>query len=182
VSQVTEEDKLLFEQAIQGVKPMNPTKKVEIIPQKPKPVSKQQVRKKLADQIQPASYEQLDGVSAHETLLYYRKGLRMQDLAKLRRGEFSIQGRLDLHGYTEEIAQHRLTQFIHQGFLRKNRYLLVVHGKGYNSDIDFPVLKNLTNRLLRCLPEVLGFCSATQKDGGVGAVYVLLKGDKSERS
>ncbi|UQB41311.1 Smr/MutS family protein [Thiomicrospira microaerophila] len=175
MSKVTEEDKLLFKEALVGVSPLIKQKKVEIVATKPKAPTKRAIENKYQIPPQKAKIEYTDSVNAHENLLNYRKGLRIQDLKRLRKGEFTIQGRLDLHGYTEEGAELRLSQFIHQSYLKKYRYLLVVHGKGYNSDTSFPVLKNLVNRMLRSLPEVIAFCSATQKDGGVGAVYVLIK-------
>lgn len=180
MSKVSEEDKLLFEHAIQGVKPLKTHNLHDIDPIKPKPLTKYQLQKKHRYQsLAIPVYDFTEAVSAFESLIYYKKGLRMQDLAKLRKGEFSVEGRLDLHGYTEELAQQKLTQFIQQSAASQKRYLLVVHGKGYNSDTQTPVLKNLANRLLRALPGVLAFCSATQKDGGVGAVYVLLKSVKT---
>lgn len=175
MSQVTEEDKLLFKRAIEGVNPLTKRKKVEVTPPKLKPKPTHKMQKNLGDSIERPDFELTDPVTAHETLLDYRKGLRIQDLSRLRKGEFTLQGRLDLHGYTEEAAEQRLVQFIQQGYARKYRYLLIVHGKGYNSDMAYPILKNLVNRLLRNLPQVVAFCSATQKDGGVGAVYVLIK-------
>ncbi|HET8706021.1 MAG TPA: Smr/MutS family protein, partial [Pseudomonadales bacterium] len=38
-----------------------------------------------------------------------------------------------------------------------------------------PILKSSVNHWLRQLPQVLAFCSAQPKDGGLGAVYVLVK-------
>jgi DNA-nicking Smr family endonuclease len=51
----------------------------------------------------------------------------------------------------------------------------IVHGKGYNSWQNQPVLKIQLNKWLRQCDEVLAFCSARQADGGTGAVYVLIK-------
>lgn len=114
-------------------------------------------------------------MTAHQTLLFHKKGLRLQDLSRLRKGEFNVNWRLDLHGDIEVVAQQRLIQFIQQAYQSQARYALIIHGKGYNSDTGHPLLKNLVNQLLRQLPQVVGFCSAMPKDGGTGAVYVLLK-------
>jgi len=46
---------------------------------------------------------------------------------------------------------------------------------GYRSENNLPVLKNDLNFWLRQHQEVQAFCSATQKDGGAGAVFVLLR-------
>jgi DNA-nicking Smr family endonuclease len=38
-----------------------------------------------------------------------------------------------------------------------------------------PVIKNELNRWLRQHKDVQAFCSASQKDGGTGALFVLLR-------
>jgi DNA-nicking Smr family endonuclease len=50
-----------------------------------------------------------------------------------------------------------------------------VHGKGYRSLDNQPVLKNNLNLWLRQHRDVQAFCSASPKDGGAGAVLVLLR-------
>ncbi len=63
---------------------------------------------------------------------------------------------------------------------KDGRCLLVIHGRGRNSE-DGPVLKD---RLFEWLaeapvgPQVMAFCSATGGDGGVGATYVLLRRER----
>jgi DNA-nicking Smr family endonuclease len=51
----------------------------------------------------------------------------------------------------------------------------IVHGKGWRSGPGGPVLKGLTDHLLRRRADVLAFASARPADGGTGAVLVLLK-------
>ncbi len=53
--------------------------------------------------------------------------------------------------------------------------MCLVHGKSKRPDDAKPILKNLVNQRLREYSNVLAFCSATAKDGGSGAVYILLK-------
>lgn len=117
-------------------------------------------------------------VHAFENLAFYRKGLRLQEINKLRKGEAPIQWQLDLHGAQEQQAQQELKQFIEQAYAQHKRFLLVIHGKGYNSESDYPILKNLVNRVLRGYKQVLAFCSAQPKDGGTGSVYVMLKAQR----
>ncbi|MBE0493213.1 MAG: Smr/MutS family protein [Thiomicrospira sp.] len=172
MSKLSEEDKLLFAQAMEGAVPINTSEKATLA--RPKLKAKRPKTSHI-DLIEANNVESVEAVSAHQSLLFHEKGLRLQDLSRLRKGEFSIQARLDLHGDTEEVAQPRLLQFIQQSYLANYRFALIIHGKGYNSDIDYPVLKNLVNQTLRALPQIVAFCSAQQKDGGTGAVYVLLK-------
>lgn len=114
-------------------------------------------------------------VTSHETILFHQQGIRLQELAKLKKGAFNNQAQLDLHGYTRDEAYHRLLQFINNALQEELRYVRVVHGKGYNSEDSFPVIKNLVNQTLRELNTVLAFCSAPEKEGGAGAVNIFLK-------
>ena len=50
----------------------------------------------------------------------------------------------------------------------------IVHGKGLNSE-GLPVLKNLVDRMLRQRSGVQAFHSAPPRQGGTGAVLVLLR-------
>ncbi len=51
----------------------------------------------------------------------------------------------------------------------------VIHGKGLRSGARGPVLKLSVNRWLRQWDDVLAFVSAPARDGGTGALYVLLR-------
>jgi DNA-nicking Smr family endonuclease len=56
--------------------------------------------------------------------------------------------------------------------------VLVVTGRGLHSEASIPVLKQSVQAWLthgRPAKQVLGFCSARKEDGGLGAVYVLLR-------
>lgn len=172
MSKLSEEDKLLFAQAIEGVSPLKQSEKArlprpKLTRKRPKLNDTETLELPLTDPVEP--------VGAHQSLTFHKKGLRLQDLGRLKKGEFSLSARLDLHGDTEDVAQQRLLQFINQSYQAKYRFILIIHGKGYNSDTDYPVLKNLVNQTLRALPQIVAFCSAQPKDGGTGAAYVLLK-------
>ena len=91
-------------------------------------------------------------------------------IQKFKRGDIPIETTLDLHGYTLEQAADTLEGFLIQCLENNYRCVLVIHGKG-----SLAILKNHVNRCLDDHPKVLAFCSAKQKDGGNGAVYVLLK-------
>ena len=87
----------------------------------------------------------------------------------------TIDGILDLHGLQQTQAERELLEFLSDQFQAHHRCLLIVHGKGLHGDDRHPVLKNLTQRFLVQSPLVLAFSSAQPRDGGLGAVYVLLK-------
>jgi DNA-nicking Smr family endonuclease len=54
----------------------------------------------------------------------------------------------------------------------------IIHGKGLRSKAAGPVLKALTDRMLRRRDDVIAFASARPAQGGTGAVIVLLKEQK----
>lgn len=97
---------------------------------------------------------------------------------KLRRGEYSIQAHVDLHGMNRDEARLRVAEFIRRCRSEGKRCVLIVHGRGIGSKDNIPVLKN---KLIAWLTRgaigrsVLAFASARQFDGGTGAVYVLLR-------
>jgi DNA-nicking Smr family endonuclease len=109
-----------------------------------------------------------------EDLWYRRPGLQRGVLRKLRRGQFTVQGELDLHGMTVPVARAALAAFLRTSLRAGSRCVRIVHGKGHGSPGRRPVLKELLPGWLRQRKEVLAFCSATPPDGGTGAVYVLL--------
>jgi DNA-nicking Smr family endonuclease len=114
-----------------------------------------------------------------DILSFSRSGLQRNVLKKLRQGKNPIEHALDLHGLTVEQARKELLEFIGECEAAKVRYAIIVHGKGYRSK-DKPVIKPMVNRWLRAAENVLAFHSAQAKDGGSGAVYILLK--KSQES
>lgn len=105
-------------------------------------------------------------------------GLDQNVVAKLRRGEFAVQGHLDLHGMTREEAKGAVDDFLRRSRQAGKRCVLVVHGRGTHSKDQLPVLKDAlrvwlsTNRFGR---HVLAFATARPVDGGAGAIYVLLR-------
>ena len=123
-----------------------------------------------------ASFEMAD---AEEYIEAAVKGLDRRIVKKLRRGEFSIQAHLDLHGFRREEARQMVAEFIARSHVEGKRCVLIIHGRGLGSRDNIPVLKEkLTSWLTRGAigKHVLAFASARPWDGGVGAVYVLLRG------
>lgn len=95
--------------------------------------------------------------------------------SQLKRGEMGWEAGLDLHGYRLEEARQQLESFLNDAQTSGQRCVLVVHGKAWGASADYPVIKSHVNAWLREWPSVLAFCSATDADGGTGAVYVLLR-------
>jgi DNA-nicking Smr family endonuclease len=99
-------------------------------------------------------------------------------VAKLRRGEFAVQGYLDLHGMTREEAKGAVDDFLRRARQAGKRCVLLVHGRGTHSRDQLPVIKDALRTWLsthRFGRHVLAFATARPQDGGAGAVYVLLR-------
>jgi DNA-nicking Smr family endonuclease len=106
---------------------------------------------------------------------YLSNGLSRMTLRKLRRGHWPIEDSLDLHGSHIDTARKLLQEFLHEAAQCNWRCVLIIHGKGINSQGGEAVLRKLTRHWLTQRPDVLAFCDAQPRDGGSGAVMVLLK-------
>ena len=109
-----------------------------------------------------------------DELKFLRVGQSSRVLKKLRRGDFSIQEELDLHGLVAGEAKQETHAFNNQCAQDHVRAIRIVHGKGRNSAGRTPVLKNMLLGWLSKNQFVVAVCSAPANDGGTGAVYVLL--------
>jgi DNA-nicking Smr family endonuclease len=95
----------------------------------------------------------------------------------LHTGRFAVQGFLDLHGSTGAEVNEELDHFLEEAFRNGWRCVKIIHGRGLRS-VRGPVLKDAVVRRLsgRYRRETIAFVSARQCDGGLGALYVLLRG------
>jgi DNA-nicking Smr family endonuclease len=110
-----------------------------------------------------------------DALSFRRPGVGTDVTRKLRKGEWSIQGEIDLHGLRREDAREALANFIKDAHRRGWRCVRVVHGKGLGSPGKTPVLKGKVQGWLIQKNEVLAFVQARGDEGGAGALVVLLK-------
>ena len=117
----------------------------------------------------------LDNVGNEEYLEYRGPGIQHKLFNKLKSGTVYLQAELDLHGLTLDKAEPTLTSFLSYCQQQGLRCVRIIHGKGWGSRDNKPVLKSHVNYWLRQSTIVLAFCSATIEDGGTGALYVLLK-------
>lgn len=153
-----------------------------IVTDKPKPrasarFTRADRKEVLRESLTPGLNPILDDPALLDTgdeLSFRRPGIPDTLLRKLRRGHFSVDAELDLHGLTSPQARSALREFIAYEITRGARCVRVIHGKGLRSGPRGPVLKNVVNIWLRRADAVVAFGSARPLDGGSGAVYVLL--------
>ena len=113
-------------------------------------------------------------------LEFKRPGVQHGVFRKLKQGRYPMDARLDLHRMTAEQARREVFGFIREAQRYELRSLLIVHGKGTHTQSGPALLKSYVNKWLPEFEEVQAYVSAQPRDGGVGAVYVLLK--KSPRA
>ena len=101
---------------------------------------------------------------------------------KLRRGDWSIQRQIDLHGLRRDDAREALSLFIREAHQQGIRCVRVVHGKGLGSPGKAPILKNRVHSWLVQKNEVLAFVQAKPADGGAGAVTTTCDQRRAESS
>ena len=100
-----------------------------------------------------------------------------RELRRLRRGQFAIDGRLDLHGLSLEEARKAVEAFIRKRSAEGDKVVSIIHGKGTHSPRQQGVLRGEIGAWLsqgRAARHVLAFATAPDEDGGEGALLVLL--------
>ena len=170
-----DKDKELFRAAMRDVKRLEAQSTAQAHP-KPQPrarfrrADEQEV---LRESLLPVTDEA--ALATGDELSFRRPHVAESVLLKLRRGEYAVDGEIDLHGLTGAQAKSALREFLAQSTALGMRCVRVIHGKGKRSGPRGPVIKNIVNHWLQRSDSVLAFGSARMVDGGNGATYVLLK-------
>ncbi|NMM26100.1 MAG: DNA mismatch repair protein MutS [Glaciimonas sp.] len=166
----------LFRRSIGTVAPLAAPDRVAVTPPRPQPIA----RHHLADE-KAALQESLSDDFDAETLLdtddslsYTRSGVSADVVRKLRKGHWTIQDQLDLHGLRRDEAREALGAFLRHANRSGLRCVRIIHGKGLGSINKEPVLKQKVRNWLVQKQEVIAFCQAKASDGGSGALVVLL--------
>jgi len=174
--QRAEAERHLFARAVGAVKPLPFKERVHMKPHRPAPRPLQQDLDDQAALVESMSdeFDVSTLLDVDDQLSFRRPGIGTDITRKLRKGEWSIQGQLDLHGLRSDEARTALSQFIRDAKRMGWRCVRVVHGKGLGSPGKEPVLKAKVQRWLVQKNEVLAFVQAKPSDGGAGALVVLL--------
>lgn len=100
----------------------------------------------------------------------------------LRRGQWPAGAELDLHGLRVEQARHAVLSFLDECLEHGIRCVRIVHGKGYGSQGLEPVLKDKVQTWLVQKAEVMAFSQASEREGGAGALLVLMRQTGAQRA
>lgn len=180
---VEEGDEDLFQQAMRDVVPLNDSRK--------KIVRSPSRREEVPDHYQSQEERERQYLSAlvkdssawdisfsDEYMVGAVPGVGPKIMRRLKRGEFSVQDYIDLHGLKKKEAEAVVGEFIIKSYQRGLRCVLIVHGRGLGSVDHQPAIKRelpvwFRRGMLKRI--VLAFVTARPCDGGAGALYVLLK-------
>lgn len=113
------------------------------------------------------------GIAPEAILAFKRPGVQDRQFEKLKTGQLPWQHAVDLHGCTLEQAREAILQLLAEAQREHLNVVRIVHGKGHVN--GQALLKTAVNGWLRQLPPVLAFTSADARNGGTGAVLVLLR-------
>jgi DNA-nicking Smr family endonuclease len=100
-----------------------------------------------------------------------------RELRRLRRTQYAIDGKLDLHGHGVDDARRALEAFVKKHAELGDKVVAIVHGKGTHSPRQNGVLRGEIGAWLsqgRAARHVLAFATPPEDEGGTGAVLVLL--------
>lgn len=181
----TESDESLWRAVAEGVTPLDPAAKNvarDVIgargtEEKATPVPKMPARQKRNPAVAPAARARAAPPPpdlGHGTVA----GLDKRTAERMKRGQLKSEGRLDLHGLTQDEAQRALRAFVAAAHGAGKRQILVITGKGEGGT---GVLKAAVPRWLNgadLRDKIVAFDYAQPKDGGEGALYVRLRKPK----
>jgi DNA-nicking Smr family endonuclease len=167
----------LFVRAVGQVQRLPVKDQVNLVRPAPAPIAHQRqkdnqavLRDCLSDEFDASTLLDTD-----DALSFRRPGIGRDVIHKLRKGDWSIQREIDLHGLRSDEARVALAEFIRLAHRQGLRCLRVVHGKGLGSPGKTPVLKSRVHDWLAQKNQVLAFVQAKPSEGGAGALVVLLK-------
>lgn len=173
--EISDEDSALFRGALRDVRELPGSDRVQVASRKPPPRPRERP-------VEPAynDHSMPDGVLDEapgfaERQEFCRDSVPQRTWRRLRRGQIKVEDELDLHGLRVDAARLALARFLAECTQQDCRCVRVITGKGFGSRSATPVLKAQVDRWLRLRSEVLAFCSTIARDGGTGAVYVLLR-------
>ncbi|WP_446893224.1 Smr/MutS family protein [Acinetobacter sp. NS4_7] len=176
--QQQEDDLALFHQQMQGVQKMDAGNIAKLeTPARRKPDAQTLAKRAAAigpmqtdDTFLSDTQAMLNPVGSQASLSYRIATLQHKVFEDLKAGNLRWFEAVDLHGCTVEEARAAVLQIIQMAKDENQNVIKIVHGKGPEA-----ILKTYVNGWLRQHRDVLAFVSAPEKQGGTGAVLVLLK-------
>lgn len=179
-TRLSPEDVALFRRVVKSVTPHPPANRAILPPQHiATPAQLEQRRRHAAGRPPPILPHVSDRYTAaalqYDDTAFLQAGHPPQIIKDLKKRKWPIQASLDLHGCTVDDARERLDRFVASCREHAIRCVRIVHGKGHGSGNGDSVLKETVRRWLSQLLAVQAYIECEERDGGAGAVLVLLR-------
>lgn len=184
------DDRVAFQQAFAGVRPLGSGEGLRA--DKRKPADREALSRRVkatadaAEEAARARLDQLVGGGVHFEVHRHgdggvegrRRGAPARTARMLAAGELTPVARLDLHGRVTAQVAREVRAFVRDQHAAGRRNLSIVHGKGNRSEGGQGVLKDAVVRALTeggAAPLVDAFASAPERFGGLGAILIRLR-------
>ena len=189
LDKLSEDDRALWEKVVERTEPLRP---VTAITAEPKalsisvkaPAAFRIQNFQLGEKTAKPQFKMHLTPSLDEFLAATSPNMDKRNFDRLKKGKMSVEGTIDLHGLTIAEAHPRLNAFIRNGHASGKRLLLVITGKGKQTQ-EYALAPQRRGVLRHQVPQwlsmaplaplVLQVTQATQKHGGGGAYYVYLR-------
>lgn len=172
----------LFARSVGAVRPLAGAHRAPLVPDltPPIPVQHQLDEQRVMLESMSDDFDVSTLLDTDDALSFRRPGVGVDVTRRLRRGDWTVQRQIDLHGLRTDEAREALGAFLRECRNTGLRCLRVIHGKGLGSPGKTPVLKGRVQSWLVQKNEVLAFVQARPTQGGAGALLVLLRPGKPQ--
>lgn len=154
-----------------------PLSSEKIEPRKIVPANDPDAEARTALQMLVADGARFEVVDDGERIEGRRVDVAPREVRRLRRGAYTIDGRLDLHGMTAAEARRQVESFVRKRRGDGDRVVAIIVGRGNHSPRGIGVLRGEIAAWLSQGPvahHVAAFASAPENEGGPGVVLALL--------
>ncbi|MET0517885.1 MAG: Smr/MutS family protein [Burkholderiaceae bacterium] len=175
-ARLADQERRIFELSVGPVTPLADAQRVlhARVPPAPEPLQREADERQVLLQALSDDFDVESLLETDDSLSFRRPEISPEVVKKLRRGHWSLQAQIDLHGLRRDQAREALGGFIVESAKRGLRCVRVVHGKGHGSPGREPVLKGRVRRWLVQKQEVLAFVQARGDEGGAGALPTII--------
>lgn len=128
----------------------------------------------------PLTLGEVTPVAPRDVLEWKKDGVQNGVFSRLKLGHYPVEGSLDLHRLSVREARVAVFKFFRLAQARRWRTVLIAHGRGEQSATPAR-LKSYVVHWLAQMPDVIAYASADRRQGGTGAVLVLLRKSAAAR-
>ncbi len=177
MSDIPEDDKKLFQNAMLDVTPLDKRNRNSRADQPKKAILPTNLPNPKQNHPE-VSYEHMRGSEPKNQFI--RSGIQRKLMRRLQQGKIPFEHAIDLHRLTLKEAELAVKEFIYHSQMSGYKCIKIIHGRGHHSKANSITLRHMVRYLLTQMDSVLAYSVAPPRLGGEGAVLVLLKRGQNE--